>query len=78
MCVAGPREASFRGLVINSTYALGEPNTTLTGDTPGSFSAQNWNIIEVRPLTEADVDGVHDVCVLGSALATNLFPYGWV
>ncbi len=27
-------------------------------------------------MSDADVEGVHDVCVLGSALATNLFPAG--
>ena len=69
-------EARISGLVINSTYAQAEPSTTLTGDTPGSFPAQNWNVADGRALTEADVDGAHDVCVLGSALATNLFPYG--
>jgi putative ABC transport system permease protein len=62
--------------VIRSTTTLASPDTTLTGDTPGSFSAQNWIIAEGRALSEADVDGAHDVCVLGSALATNLFPYG--
>jgi putative ABC transport system permease protein len=62
--------------VIRSANALASPNTSLTGDTPGSFSAQNWIIAEGRTLSEADVDGAHDVCVLGSALATNLFPYG--
>jgi putative ABC transport system permease protein len=62
--------------VIRSATTLASPNTTLTGDTTGSFSAQNWIVAEGRALSEADVDGTHDVCVLGSALATNLFPYG--
>ncbi len=63
-------------VIIRSATTLASPNTSLTADTPGSFSAQNWTIAEGRSLSEADVDGVRDVCVLGSALATNLFPYG--
>ena len=27
-------------------------------------------------MLDADVDGYRDVCVLGSSLATNLFPFG--
>jgi putative ABC transport system permease protein len=33
-------------------------------------------IAEGRALSDADVEGARDVCVLGSALATNLFPVG--
>ena len=69
-------EADLSAGTIRSVNAEASPGTDLTGDTPGSFSAQNWTIAEGRILSDADVDGQHDVCVLGSALATNLFPYG--
>ena len=59
-----------------SRYAKSPPNVSLSGDTPGSFPAQNWSIHEGRGLVESDVDGLHDVCVLGSSLSSNLFPVG--
>jgi putative ABC transport system permease protein len=69
-------ETDLSATTIRSANAQASPGTGLTGDTPGSFPAQNWTIAEGRALSEADVEGLHDVCVLGSALATNLFPYG--
>jgi putative ABC transport system permease protein len=68
--------SDYYDCVIRSATTLASPNTTLSGETPGSFSAENWIIAEGRTMSEADVDGAHEVCVLGSALATNLFPYG--
>ena len=59
-----------------SDYNKGAPGAWLTGETPGSFPAQNWEIGEGRPLVDADMEGEHDVCVLGDTLATNLFPFG--
>jgi len=59
-----------------SRYAKSAPTVWLTGDTPGSFAAQNWNIHEGRGLLDSDVDGLRDVCVLGSTLAASLFPFG--
>jgi putative ABC transport system permease protein len=44
------------------------------GETPGSFLAHNWNLADGRLLMDADVDGTRNVCVLGSGLATNIFP----
>ena len=61
---------------MSSKYAKGPPLVWLTGETPGSFSAQNWNIEQGRPLLDSDVDGLRDVCVLGNSLAHDLFPYG--
>ena len=46
------------------------------GETPESFLARNWTLGEGRLLLEMDVDGARDVCVLGSGLATNVFPHG--
>jgi putative ABC transport system permease protein len=61
---------------MSSKFAKGPPTVWLTGETPGSFSAQNWNIEQGRPLLDSDVDGLRDVCVLGNSLAHDLFPYG--
>jgi putative ABC transport system permease protein len=58
-----------------SRYAKSPPDVSLSGDTPGSFPAQNWIIAQGRPLLEADVDSLRDVCVLGSTLADDLFPF---
>jgi len=59
-----------------SRYGKSPPTVWLSGDTPGSFPAQNWIVHEGRILLESDVDSVRDVCVLGSDLASNLFPFG--
>jgi len=61
---------------MNSQYVKGPPLVWLSGDTPGSFSAQNWTIEQGRALLDSDVDSVRDVCVLGNSLAHDLFPYG--
>lgn len=60
---------------MNSRYAKGPHSVTLLGETPGSFSAQSWVIDVGRPLLESDINGLRDVCVLGSSLADDLFPY---
>ena len=60
---------------MTSRYAKAPPNVAVTGDTPGCFPAQEWNIDEGRALLESDVDSQRDVCVLGNSLATNLFPH---
>jgi putative ABC transport system permease protein len=61
---------------MTSPYSKGPPNVRLLGETPNSFPAQNWTIEEGRPLVDSDVDGQRDVCVLGNALAGQLFPHG--
>jgi putative ABC transport system permease protein len=60
---------------MSSKYAKGPPTVWLTGETPGSFSAQSWNIEQGRPLLDSDVDSLRDVCVLGNSLGHDLFPY---
>ncbi len=59
-----------------SRYAKTPPTIWLSGETPGSFSALNWIIHEGRGLLDSDLDGLRDVCVLGSTLAASLFPFG--
>ncbi|MDE3067526.1 MAG: ABC transporter permease [Verrucomicrobiota bacterium] len=69
-------EGNFWGGQVETRYAKTAPTVQLYGETPGSFPAHNWNIAEGRILTESDVDNARDVCVLGSALAGTVFPFG--
>ena len=69
-------ETGFWGGQIETRYKKTAPDVQLLGETPGSFPARNWVVKEGRALLDADVDAFRDVCVLGSSLATNIFPYG--
>jgi putative ABC transport system permease protein len=69
-------EGYFWGGQVETKYQKSAPMVQMLGETPGSFPARGWTIDEGRGLTETDVDGAHDVCVLGSALAKNVFPFG--
>jgi putative ABC transport system permease protein len=60
---------------MTSRYSKGPHSVSLLGETPGSFSAQDWEVAEGRALVDSDVDSERDVCVLGDSLATNLFPH---
>jgi putative ABC transport system permease protein len=59
-----------------SRYGKSPPTISLSGETPGSFPAQNWIVHEGRGLLDSDVESLRDVCVLGSDLAASLFPFG--
>jgi putative ABC transport system permease protein len=67
-------EATFWSGEIKTRYKTSAPMVRLYGETPGSFPAHNWNLAEGRLLMDADVDGTRNACVLGSGLATNIFP----
>ena len=67
-------EAVFWSGEIKTRYKTSAPMVRLYGETPGSFPAHNWNLAEGRLFMDADVDGSRNVCVLGSGLATNIFP----
>jgi putative ABC transport system permease protein len=67
-------ETTFWSGQIQTRYKSSAPNVRLYGETPGSFPAHNWNLGEGRLLVDADVDSTRNVCVLGSGLATNIFP----
>ena len=69
-------EGTFWGGQITTRYAKTAPNVQLLGDTPGCFSAHNWLADEGRLFDDSDVDSARSVCVLGSALAKTLFPFG--
>jgi putative ABC transport system permease protein len=67
-------ETSFWSGEIKTRYKTSAPTVLLYGETPGSFPAHNWNLGEGRLLLDSDVDSARNVCVLGSGLATNIFP----
>ena len=69
-------EGDFWAGEISSKFGRTPPNVVVFGAAPGNFPAKNWDIDEGRPLTESDLDGRRDVCVLAAKLATSLFPYG--
>jgi len=69
-------ETGFWGGQIETRYKKTAPDVQLLGETAGSFPARNWVVKEGRALLDADVDAFRDVCVLGSSLATNVFPFG--
>src|SRR3954468_9735295 len=71
----GIEDQFWAGEVV-SRYAKTPPNIRLLGGTPGSFPCKNLTVADGRPLSESDVDGARDVCVLGSKLAQTLFPHG--
>lgn len=71
----GIEDGFWAGEVV-SRFAKTPPNVRLIGGTPGSFPAKNLVVAEGRPLSNSDVEGSRDVCVLGSSLAKSLFPYG--
>jgi putative ABC transport system permease protein len=69
-------EGTFWGGQITTRYAKTAPNVQLLGDTPGCFSTHNWIVDEGRLFDDGDVDSARSVCVLGSALAQTVFPFG--
>ncbi len=69
-------ERNFWGGQVETRYQKTPPTVQLLGETPESFPARNWTVAEGRALTEPDVDNIRDVCVLGSALAKTVFPFG--
>lgn len=69
-------EGSFWGGEVETRFAKTPPSVQMFGETPGSFPARGWIVADGRGLTETDVDNARDVCVLGSALAKTVFPFG--
>ncbi len=61
---------------IETRFKKTAPDVQLFGETAGSFPARNWTVAEGRGISDADVDGNHDICVMGSALAKKVFPFG--
>jgi putative ABC transport system permease protein len=69
-------EANLWGGQVETRYQKTPPTVQLLGETPGSFSARNWELAAGRALTEPDVENARDVCVLGDGLAKTVFPFG--
>jgi putative ABC transport system permease protein len=69
-------ETSFWAGEVQTRHEASAPNVRLYGETPGSFPARNWILSEGRLITEEDVLGARNVCVLGNGLATTVFPHG--
>jgi hypothetical protein len=67
-------ETVFWGGQVESKYKKSAPTVQMFGETAGSFPARNWTLSEGRLLLDSDVENNHDVCVLGNALCTNVFP----
>jgi putative ABC transport system permease protein len=67
-------ESVFWSGEIKTKYKSSAPTVQLFGETPGGFPARGWDLAEGRLLFDSDVDNARDVCVLGSLLATNIFP----
>ncbi|MGO8674540.1 MAG: ABC transporter permease [Limisphaerales bacterium] len=68
-------ETTFWSGQIETRYKKTAPNVAVFGETPASFQARNWILGEGRLLLEMDVDGAHNVCVLGNGLAKSVFPH---
>jgi putative ABC transport system permease protein len=68
-------ETQFWAGELQTRYGKSAPDVVVYGETPGSFPAKNWTILDGRTLFESDVDGTRDVCVLGNKIATTLFPH---
>lgn len=69
-------EGQFWSGGIQTRYSKTAPTVMLYGETPGSFLAHNWIPEEGRVLVDSDIDDARNVCVLGSALAKTVFPFG--
>jgi putative ABC transport system permease protein len=67
-------ETAFWSGQIQTRYKTSAPMVRLFGELPSSFPARDWNLAAGRLILDADVDGSRNVCILGSALATNIFP----
>jgi len=69
-------ESYFWAGQIQTRYKRTAPDVRLQGETPGSFPARNWIVQDGRGITDADVEGTRNVCVLGNSLARTIFPTG--
>ncbi len=65
-------------LTVNATlrFENTEISTTLVGTTPDVFVISNYEIASGRPLTDKDILGYRNVCVLGYKVANEVFPSG--
>jgi putative ABC transport system permease protein len=71
-------ESQFWAGQIETRHRRTSPDVRLYGETPGSFPARNWIVQAGRGISDTDVEGARDVCVLGNSLARTIFPAGSV
>ena len=69
-------EGNFWQGQVQTRFQKTAPNVQILGESTGSFPAHDWFMAEGRALSDSDVDSARNVCVLGSTLATNAFPFG--
>jgi putative ABC transport system permease protein len=69
-------DTTFWGGEVSTRFRKNAPDVALFGETPGSFPARDWEVEEGRAITDSDVSSARNICVLGSGLATNVFPFG--
>ena len=67
-------ESVFWAGELQTRYRRSAPDVQVYGESPGSFAARGWNLADGRLISDVDVDAARCVCVLGAALATNIFP----
>jgi len=67
-------ESVFWAGELQTRYRRSAPDVQVYGESPGSFAARGWNLADGRLISDVDVDAARSVCVLGAALATNIFP----
>ncbi len=68
-------EAYFWRDSISSRFAQMEVDVPMLGVSAESFAAKNWIVEHGRAIMSADIDSTRTVCVLGSTVATQLFPH---
>ncbi len=61
---------------VSSRFSEFDNDVPMLGVSPESFIAKQWNVEQGRAIMSSDLDSTRSVCVLGSTLATNLFPHG--
>ena len=67
-------ESVFWAGELQTRYRRSAPDVQVYGESPGSFAARGWNLADGRLISDVDVAAARCVCVLGAALATNIFP----
>ena len=60
---------------VFSRYDFTNPDVSLYGITPQTFSAHNIILEQGREITETDIRNRTHVCILGKDLASKLFPF---
>ncbi|HWN96292.1 MAG TPA: ABC transporter permease [Methylomirabilota bacterium] len=68
-------ETYFGRDAVSSRFAEVDTDVPMLGVSAESFPAKNWIVEHGRSIMSSDLDSARSVCVLGSSLATNLFPH---